>query len=295
MVEEIEEKSTVKATWPSHRKLAKPPQHRNLSPCRSIPMLLLMATTLTLGIGEKPLLPACHDRYANSCLLKAFRNLGVNCRYSKGGPLWALEDGNEILRPHGQRLRHVNEPMSSSGLRYVVNMQGHFMAVRTFKEDFDVIVNDEFNTSFLGDVSIAAQAWGKAATWYVLEDAVIQRSFPGLPIAICLEINQYLAPVTAPEMLHRVPEGGPVTYPLLGGRRSIPFISQFDLADGLYTGSDSIGGMDDGMDDLHHQVGSTSSSSAPAAARAPMSPFSMAMERSILETQTSATQDRPQD
>ena len=33
-----------------------------------------------------------------------------------------------------------------------------------------------------------------------------------LPFGLCLEINSYLAPVDWPELLYRVPEGGPVTY-----------------------------------------------------------------------------------
>ena len=37
-----------------------------------------------------------------------------------------------------------------------------------------------------------------------------------LPVNVCLEINSYLAPAAATELLHRLPEGGPVTYCMFG-------------------------------------------------------------------------------
>jgi uncharacterized membrane protein YkvA (DUF1232 family) len=41
-----------------------------------------------------------------------------------------------------------------------------------------------------------------------------------LPFGLCLEINSYLAPVDWPELLYRVPEGGPVTYCLWSPAKS---------------------------------------------------------------------------
>ena len=54
------------------------------------------------------------------------------------------------------------------------------------------------------------------------------QSFKGLPIYLCLEINSYLGSWIAPSILHRVPEGGPVVYPLLGRCRAVPFIEMCD-------------------------------------------------------------------
>ena len=56
----------------------------------------------------------------------------------------------------------------------------------------------------------------------------MSQSFQGLPIYLCLKINSYLAPWIDPSFLHRVPEGGPVVYPLLGRCRAVPFIEMWD-------------------------------------------------------------------
>jgi hypothetical protein len=67
---------------------------------------------------------------------------------------------------------------------------------------------------------------------------MVERTLQGLPvvlklpIALCLEINSYLAPVIEPRLLHRVVEGGPVTYPFLGGHRAIPFVTGHALQHG---------------------------------------------------------------
>ena len=44
----------------------------------------------------------------------------------------------------------------------------------------------------------------------------LRRELPKLPFEICIAINRYLAPASAPRLLHRVAEGGPVTYVFLG-------------------------------------------------------------------------------
>ena len=45
---------------------------------------------------------------------------------------------------------------------------------------------------------------------------ILRRQLPKLPFQICITINRYLAPASAPRLLHRVAEGGPVTYVVLG-------------------------------------------------------------------------------
>jgi hypothetical protein len=47
-----------------------------------------------------------------------------------------------------------------------------------------------------------------------------------LPVPLCVLINTYLASCMCPALLHRVPEGGPVTYPLIGGAGAQDFLMQ---------------------------------------------------------------------
>ena len=49
-----------------------------------------------------------------------------------------------------------------------------------------------------------------------------------LPVSVCLTINDFLAPTMWPEMRHRVPEGGPVTYPHFGGGGAAKFLIKVD-------------------------------------------------------------------
>ena len=42
-----------------------------------------------------------------------------------------------------------------------------------------------------------------------------------------MEINSYLAPCMFPELLHSVPEGGPVTYCLMQAKNAIGFLRSF--------------------------------------------------------------------
>jgi hypothetical protein len=186
-------------------------------------------------------------RYSDTCLITALRSLGVKCAYDRDGPLWALRDGNDILKTHKKCLKHVPRPRNLPGGRYVVHMDaealghmdadtsgcmdgdalgsddGHFFAVRTFEDDFEIIDGGRL-IRLEGEVHDLVNFFGGAATWYALDEAVTDRPFKGLPIALCMEINSYLAPDMWPEMLHRVTEGGPVTYPLLGSCRALPFV-----------------------------------------------------------------------
>ena len=49
-----------------------------------------------------------------------------------------------------------------------------------------------------------------------------------LPVLICFKINRYLAPDATPHLLHRVAEGGPVTYVFLGHTHALPFHAFFN-------------------------------------------------------------------
>ena len=89
------------------------------------------------------------------------------------------------------------------------------------------------------------------------------RTKPKLDIALCLKINEFLAPQTCPEMLHSVPEGGPVTYPFFGGENAARFI---DVTVG-------------GREESHvrpkeraqlHELGNTSTAAPPAEVDAPL-------------------------
>lgn len=42
------------------------------------------------------------ERFRETCLVDAFRSLGVKVSYSGHGPFWALADGAKMLEPLGQ-------------------------------------------------------------------------------------------------------------------------------------------------------------------------------------------------
>ena len=80
-----------------------------------------------------------------------------------------------------------------------------------------------------------------------------------LPVSACLKINEYLAPDRCPELLHRVPEGGPVTYPLFGGEGAAEFLAPLTPEDVR------VGGPDQGESDQQFDELSTAVQEAPAA------------------------------
>ena len=57
---------------------------------------------------------------------------------------------------------------------------------------------------------------------------------------MCLKINEFLAPDQWPELLNRVPEGGPVTYPLFGGEGAAEFLAPFLPEDVCVGGAASL-------------------------------------------------------
>lgn len=42
------------------------------------------------------------ERYTDVCLVDSIRALGLKVPYLRSGPLWALKDGNELLKPWGR-------------------------------------------------------------------------------------------------------------------------------------------------------------------------------------------------
>jgi len=54
-----------------------------------------------------------------------------------------------------------------------------------------------------------------------------RQELPKLPFEICIAINRFLAPASAPCMLHRVAEGGPVTYVFLGRANARLFLLHY--------------------------------------------------------------------
>jgi hypothetical protein len=54
-----------------------------------------------------------------------------------------------------------------------------------------------------------------------------RRPPPKLTFEICIAINRYLAKTSDPDMFHRVPEGGPVTYVFLGRMNARSFLARF--------------------------------------------------------------------
>ena len=62
-----------------------------------------------------------------------------------------------------------------------------------------------------------------------------RRPLPKLPFEICITINRYLAPDSSPGLLHRVPEGGPVTCVFLGRADARSFLARLSPADVVST------------------------------------------------------------
>ena len=58
--------------------------------------------------------------------------------------------------------------------------------------------------------------------------AAVPREPARLPVLICLRINRYLAPDATPHLLHRVAEGGPLTYVFLGHAHATSFLAYFN-------------------------------------------------------------------
>ena len=70
-----------------------------------------------------------------------------------------------------------------------------------------------------------------------------------LPVSVCLKVNEFLAPDELPGVLHRLPQGGPITYPLFGGEGAAEFLAPFTPEDVCVGGPDQ-GGPDKQFDEL---------------------------------------------
>ena len=84
---------------------------------------------------------------------------------------------------------------------------------------------------------------------------------------MCRKINEFLAPDKWPGLLHRLPEGGPVTYPLFGGENAAKFLAQFTPED-VCVGGPGQGGPDQQFDEI-----STAAQEALAASETGMDVF----------------------
>ena len=69
-------------------------------------------------------------RRKHSCLVRAFRVLGINVPYVRDGPHWVLAEGLEMLRPHGYTIKPIARICTLSLGRFVVCMRGNTTALR---------------------------------------------------------------------------------------------------------------------------------------------------------------------
>jgi len=72
-----------------------------------------------------------------------------------------------------------------------------------------------------------------------------------LPAEICIAINRYLAPEFSPHTLHRVAEGGPVTYVFLGREHAHSFLALFSSVSGVPAPSRRAGAAPAATDESH--------------------------------------------
>lgn len=74
-------------------------------------------------------------RRKHSCLVRAFRALGINVPYVRDGPHWVLAEGLEMLRPHGYTIKPAARICIISLGRFVVCRRGHATAFRRRADD----------------------------------------------------------------------------------------------------------------------------------------------------------------
>ena len=66
------------------------------------------------------------QRYKQVCLVSAFRGLGLEIPYTRDGPFWVMQDGNELLAACGFVVMEVDrEALYGDGL-YVLHRNYHF-------------------------------------------------------------------------------------------------------------------------------------------------------------------------
>ena len=124
--------------------------------------------------------------FTEDCLVQSLWNVGCKVQ-RESGPHWALQDGNRLLQNFSKRLKVVHLKDLQPLKKYVVHIPAsltkeevdaappdndHFVAVRTFENDFEVKDGKHVN-QFDGSVSDFAYGlnteWsGSEATWYEL-------------------------------------------------------------------------------------------------------------------------------
>ena len=81
--------------------------------------------------------------FTDDCFFKALRR--HKCKLEReSGPHWALHDGNRLLKPIGKELVHVvDTDFLSASNKYILHWRDHFLAVRTFDNDFYLLDGEE--------------------------------------------------------------------------------------------------------------------------------------------------------
>lgn len=78
----------------------------------------------------------------HTCLVDAFRRLGIKVPYCGDGPFWALEDGRSMLEPFGKTIEAVGCNYLLRGGRYVIYKDYHFRALLTTCEGVMIASGD---------------------------------------------------------------------------------------------------------------------------------------------------------
>ena len=183
-------------------------------------------------------------RFGNVCLVDTFRALGIKVPYRSDGPHWVLADGSHMLQPHGYTVKPVARVHSTSVGRFALCRGDHAVALKCHA-DGDVWMVDGKDSCRVEAKDLDSLLKG-TKIFQVLPSNVRtspqvnmpQRQQPKLPVAVCIQINKFLAPDQWPELIHTVAEGGPVTYPLFGAEGLADFLRPFMPGD-VYVGARS--------------------------------------------------------
>lgn len=74
-------------------------------------------------------------QFDNTCLIDAFRRLGLKVKYALDGPFWAKRHGNAFLLQFNKVLINNKARDIQEGGKYIVDVGGHLVAVRV-QEDY---------------------------------------------------------------------------------------------------------------------------------------------------------------
>ena len=91
---------------------------------RAMDMAVIRSELATMAFWKS------RGRCKHSCLVRAFRALGINVPYVRDGPHWVLAEGLEMLRPHGYTIKPIARICTLSLGRFVVCRGGNTTALR---------------------------------------------------------------------------------------------------------------------------------------------------------------------